>query len=278
MPPTPAEAQDCLPDRPTRSEPAPSNHFYIRDFEAGDTQAVHAMFAAAQSEYGNSMDYVRHAIEHDLSDATAHYVKAPRSAFFCAVDSATQQLLGIVGIRPLQVGDTDYYNECVAAIAAAHGPTSEVPFVPDTTAELNRMAVAPHARRRGVARSLVHRCLAFCHSQHYTHLHLSTLVTMRQAVAFYTSCGLRRYRTDRQNWKDDERIGTEEMQRVYVQRGEREEDKTKCWIADDEIPTDEAVVTEMRDRGIYMQCHFIIAVNKQTVAQASSAAPANTTT
>ena len=241
---------------PTPPEPATS--FYIRNSQPSDTAAVHGLFAYAQAEYGNSDDYVTYAIAHDLSDIEQHYVNAPRSAFYCAVDTASQSLLGIVGIRPLAIGDTDYYNECMAC----EHPSTAVPFEPHTTAELNRMAVAPHARRRGIARALIHRCLSFCHSCHYSHLHLSTLATMTQAVAFYTSCGFHRYRTDRQNWMNDVRIGTDTMRRVYVERGEREEDRTKCWIVDSEVPVDEATGLEMRERGIYFQCHFIISVEK----------------
>ena len=240
-----------------------ASQFYIRSYQPRDTAAIHELFAFGQAEYGNSEDYVRHAIAHDLSDINQHYVHAPRSAFFCAVDTATETVLGIVGIRPLEVGDADYYNECLAS----RYPSTTVPFDPHTTAELNRMAVVPLARRRGVARALIRHCLQFCHTQHYSHLHLSTLATMQQAVAFYSHCGFHRYRTDRQNWMNDERIGTEGMRRVYVERGEREEDKTKCYITDDEVPVDQAAVTEMRERGLYFQCHFIISVEKWAAQQ-----------
>ena len=237
---------------------AASSHFHIRSFELKDTATVHELFASAQVEYGNSEDYVKYAIAHDLSDISQQYVHAPRSAFFCAIDASTHTLLGIVGIRPLSVGDTDYYHGCLAS----DYPSAAVPFDPHTTAELNRMAVVPHARRRGIARALIHRCLSFCHSRQYSHLHLSTLATMQQAVAFYSSCGFHRYRTDRQNWMNDPRIGTESMRHAYVDRGEREEDRTKCWIADEEVPQNEAEGLEMRERGIYFQCHFIISVDK----------------
>ena len=244
-----------------------NHHFHIRNFQPSDTAAVHDLFAFAQFEYGNSEDYVKYAKQHDLADIDQHYVNAPHSAFFCAIDTASHTLLGIVGIRPLVVGDTDYYNEC---LASSH-PSATVPFDPRTTAELNRMAVLPLARRRGIARALIHRCLSFCHTQHYTHLHLSTLATMRQAVAFYTSCGFHRYRTDRQNFMNDVRIGTEVMRRTYVERGEREEDRTKCWIADDEVPQDEAAGLELRERGIYFQCHFVVSIDKWAATQTNAA-------
>ena len=247
-------AEAATPQPPLDGE----SGFYIRDCQPSDTAAVHEMFAAAQVEYNNSQDYVRHAFAHDLSDISRHYVHAPRSAFFCALDSHSQALLGIVGIRPMAVGDADYYKECLAV----DYPSAAVPFDPHTTAELNRMVVAPLARRRGIARSLIHRCLAFCHAARYTHLHLSTLATMQPAIAFYTSCGLHRYRTDRQNFMNDVRIGTEAMRRIYMERGEREEDQTKCWITDDELPMDEATGLEMRERGIYFQSHFVISVDK----------------
>ena len=275
MPPPPAEAQEQQSVRPTHSEP--STHFYIRDFEAGDTRAVHAMFAAAQEEYGNSMEYVRHAIEHDLSDATAHYVRAPRSAFFCAVDGATQQLLGIVGIRPLQVAAKEYYEECVAAYASSPAPSPSMPLVPDSTAELNRMAVAQSARRRGVARALLRHCLAFCHAQRYTHLHLTTMATLKHSVAFYSACGMTRYRTDRINFKDDPKVGTEAMRRAYEERGEREEDRSRKFIALDEVPTDDAAAADMQRRGVFVGSHFIAPIDGSaaTAAHTPPAAASN---
>ena len=258
------------------SSPAQSSqHFYIRSFQPEDTASIHQLFANAQYEYGNSDGYVQYAIAHDLADINQHYVHAPRSAFFCAIDSHNPaQLLGIVGIRPLTIGDSDYYDEC---LSAPH-PSTAVPFDPRSTAELNRMAVLPAARRRGIARALIHQCLIYCHTQHYTALHLSTLATMNQATAFYTSCGFRRYRTDRQNWMSDLRIGTAEMRRMYVERGELEEDRTKLWIDESEVPLDESVGLEMRERGIYFQTHLIIDVDKWAATHASASAITNIST
>ena len=275
----PAETSDQPLATPTPSAPHHSaGDFYIHDFEQADTAALYEIFTAAQLECGISMDYVKMAIAGDLSDINQHYVHAPRSAFFCAVDSSTQQLLGIVGIRPMQVAAKEYYEECVAAYASSLAPSPSMPLIPDTTAELNRMAVAQSARRRGVARALLQHCIAFCHSQRYTHLHLTTMATLKHSVGFYLSCGMRRYRTDRINFKDDPKVGTEAMRRAYEERGEREEDRSRMFIALEEVPTDDAVAADMQRRGVFVGSHFITPVDGSAATEVHTALAATSNT
>ena len=236
--------------------------FYIRDFEPADTAAVHAVSVAGHEENGSVMEIaIQQALQDDLADIEQQYVRAPRSAFFCAVDSATQELLGTVGVRPLKVGDREYYEQCRAALASSPTPSAVLPFAPDTTAELNRMTVSPHARRRGVARALMQRLLAFCRAQKYTHVHLTTLASMRKAVALYTSCGLRRYRADRLITDDDGKFSMEDVKRTYAQKEQKEQNELKYGVAEDDKPTEEAAIADMRDKGVRLIWHFAMAID-----------------
>ena len=213
------------------------------------------MFIPAQKEYDIPDVYIQKAIDGDLSDIDSHYVNAPRSAYFCAIDSNTDQLLGMVGVRPLSVGSETYYKEVIATVY----PSDKVPFDPRNTAELNRMVVQPAARRRGIARALIERCAQFCREQGYGHLHLSTMATP-PIVPFYLSCGFQRYRNDRFFVKASEAM------REHIANGGTEEDATRKFIPNDEVPSDLAEIVKLRERGIVHVTSMILPTGTDTGA------------
>jgi len=240
------------------SSPLPLS-FFIRSYLPIDRDAARHIFAAAQREYGNSDVYIDYALSHDLSDVSLQYLSLPRSHFFCAVERGSKELLGIVGIRSLEVGDVDYYRFCQSDFASLAARVPQWPKDLARVAELNRMAVTRRARRSGVARALFHACVDFCRQHEYDVLHLSTLATMKQACHFWRSTGSIQYSINRSCWENDPKIGTEEM-RVANERwrleGKGEILTPKDDVRAEEVPDDEALILELRDRGIYYQTHF----------------------
>ena len=243
--------------------PPPSAPFHIRPFLPSDLPQVKRLFQSAQEEYGDSTAYCNYAFKADLADVPANYLHALHSTFLCAISSPStsaspldEEVIGIIGLRPMSVADPEYYAECL------HAPPRPLPFDPTRTLEFNRVAVCPSARRLGVARALLDDCLRLARGWGQQAVHLSTLATMPPAVSFYRACGFTQYRIDRVNWVEDPRIGTEEMRRVQRERGDREEDRTRRFIDASEVPLDPAVISEQRSRGIYYQTHLYLRLDQ----------------
>ena len=255
---TSTDDSTCPP--PSSPPLSTSPPFYIRSFIPADLPAVQSLFLAGQVEYGAGLEgYCEHIFKSDLSDPLQHYVHAPHSAFLCAALRGSEQVVGAVGLRPLRVADPEYYAECSTTPPPyPHCPPPPL-LQPDSTLELNRMVVSPELRRAGVARALMAQCVQRCRELGYSGIHLTTLATMRQAVALYSAVGFTRYRTDRINYSSDARFWTPQMQRLYDEAGGlSEKDRTRACISDNEVPAAEEAVRAERQRGIHYVTHFYL--------------------
>ena len=250
------------------SGPRRARKYHIRPFIPSDIDQVKAIFQHAQEEYGESLEYCTYAMSHDLADVPAHYLQPLHSTFLCTIDGpppapspslppSHSTVIGMVGLRPMCLADPAYYAECLDPPYP-----QRVPFDPRVTLEINRMAVSPSARRCGVAASLIASCVQFARAHGFHSIHLSTLATMPPALALYTACGFVRYRTDRQNWVNDPRIGTEEMRRAYKERGDPEEEQTRLFIDPADVPQDPAVHSDHRRRGVYYHTHLFLPIDR----------------
>ena len=206
--------------------------YCVRNFEIGDLLACQQLFVEGQLENCNPPDYYQRALQTDLADISRHYVLAPGSAFFVAeqqllsVVCSPQPILGMAGVRPLSVADSDYYRRLLVryqsgVLGAAH---------PDQVAEVNRMVVSQCTRKLGIGRLLVESCINIGRQLAYQLLHLTTLGHMRGAIEFYSRCGFVRGNGDGVVWT-----------RTLVGSG-----GDAC---EEEMETD-------RQQGIYHQVHF----------------------
>jgi len=165
----------------------PNSAFCIRPFQPQDLEQCRALFQSGQEEYQNPAEYIQYIINTDLSDVMANYINRDRSCLWVAVSVSDDEVIGLVGIRPLQIGDPSYYSSCQQS--------KEVDV--DNEAELNRMVVSSSWRRRGVGRALLETCLAFCRFHRYSTLHLSTLADMKAATDFYKANKLSAIKVER---------------------------------------------------------------------------------
>jgi len=230
-----------------------SRHFHIRLFQPKDLDQCKSLFLVGQVENGNPIEYVEYTFKHDMADIMNNYIYATRSGLWVAVSSTSvsqQQdesqsslIVGLVGIRPLLIGDPDYYSACSVS--------SDLPD-PENEAELNRMAVHPDFRRSGIGRSLIATCRQFCHDQHYIGLHLSTLADMTTAIDFYTACGFHRYRVDR---VDTSTVSWNQTADQPATAATNNSTPTSTRLALDAVPSI-AEIRKDREKGILYQTHF----------------------
>lgn len=238
------------------SESASPLKFHIRQFTPTDQSIAVKIFVDGQTEFDLAPEYYRYALAHDFADIEANYVKPERSNFWCAVDDVNNEVIGVVGVRPMIVADRDYYDE----VKSYEDRSSLVPFDPDNCAELNRMAVAPRARRSGVARALLQHLVKWCHEQGYPYVHLTTLVTMRHAFNFYLRCGWTNYRVKRACYESDPRMQTAEMLKRNAElraAGKGDVLEPKFNVPASEVPFDKQELKDAQTSGILWVAHFV---------------------
>lgn len=148
------------------SEPQATTRALVRN----DTGTVHDLFADGQLSIAEgSPPHIRRAVERyveqsladDLADIWAHYMKPPGSHFWVAERHGC--IVGIAGIEPGESG----------------------------VAEVRRLAVARHARRCGIARSLLETAETWARTRGYVAMKATTTHLQAAAVALYESAGFR---------------------------------------------------------------------------------------
>ena len=236
----PAQAATSLP-HPSPPSP-PTFPFHVRSFQPRDLTPARSLFTLTSSEFGPLASMlIAHTMNSDMADISAHYIEPPRSHFFCAVEADDVTLVGIVGLRPMSVADPKLYAE-MKEQGKEEGEGEGEGDVPwedvERVLELNRMAVSPLARRRGVARALNAECVAFARQVGACGIHLSTLIGIGAARSMYLSLGYREYRTTRFHIGKGGEDGGAELQ---------EHEKPKKSLSPEEIPSD-AVMADMRQR------------------------------
>jgi len=105
--------------------------------------------------------YVKQSLADDLADVWAHYMESSGSHFWVA--EADGAIAGITGIEPAAPG----------------------------IAEVRRMAVARPARRRGVARCLLHTAETWAKEHGYVAIEATTTHLQGPALELYKSAGYR---------------------------------------------------------------------------------------
>jgi len=135
--------------------------FNIREFVPQDLEQVHELFANGLIEFAGENGhgvrrYVDSALKEDKKDIPTQYQAHFGGNFWVA--EFLDVLIGHVGIQP-----TDKEGE----------------------AELRRMSVSSHWRRRGVGRCLLRTTENFCRSRGYSRIVLSTVDFLKPALAMY---------------------------------------------------------------------------------------------
>ena len=117
--------------------------------------------------------YIASGLQTDMRSPCARYLSRRGSAFWVAVDDASESVVGIVGVdAPSAAGDELGWRW------------------EEGDVELRRMSVAPWARRRGVATALHAELRRFCEQWGYTRIVLSTSTLQATAHdALYPSLG-----------------------------------------------------------------------------------------
>ncbi|EEU37945.1 uncharacterized protein NECHADRAFT_54718 [Fusarium vanettenii 77-13-4] len=110
----------------------------------------------------------------DLSTLPGKYAP-PKGALLLACDTETDQVLGCIDLRPIELQ-----------------PTYKVGREPNTRyCELKRLHVYPEARGRKVARALVTAALQIAQREGYNEALLDTIELMTSAINLYKSMGFR---------------------------------------------------------------------------------------
>ena len=142
-----------------------SDEMLIRPYEAGDRDAVLALFRAVNAELAPAgmeaafADYVERAIADEMGRIPECFQQVDGSGFWVAVRGGA--LLGMVGI--------DRHS--------------------DAEAELRRMYVDPGQRRQGIGNRLLDHIEGFCRGRGYARLILSTSEIQFAALATYKARG-----------------------------------------------------------------------------------------
>jgi ribosomal protein S18 acetylase RimI-like enzyme len=143
----------------------------IRPYEARDQAAVRALFIAvnrglAPPDLRDAFEaYITRSLAEEI-DRVPDYYASRHGSFWVATDGG--EIAGMFGIER----------------------------VDETSAELRRMYVASHARRRGIARQMLARAEAICCQSGYSTLTLSTSQLQQAALAFYRGAGYRLLREE----------------------------------------------------------------------------------
>ena len=237
---------------PSSSSPYPRPTplpFHVRRFQPTDLPHARALLTTTTLEFGPGAGRFLHGIlSADMADVSAHYIDPPSSNFFCAIDADDMTLIGMVGLRPMAVADPKYYAEVRGQGKGAGLPWSDA----DRVLELNRMAVLPSARRRGVASALNAECVRFARESGACGLHLSSMIGIGAARSMYRSLGYIEYRTDRFARADE---GGGEYRREV-----KESERAKTHLPPEEVPS-EAALADMRERlGVWHSSRFYMPV------------------
>ena len=240
-----AESLTPTPDSTDSTSSPPS--FQLRLFEQADLPLCRSLLNTTNAEFVSDPEkakdeaYVASFLRADMSDIRSHYLLPPRSTFFVVADPSG--IIGTAGLRPLSVADPDYFAACTAP-GAFPTPFSD----PSNVLELNRMAVHPRARRRGVASALGDACAGFARDCGASGIHLVTAIGIGSARALYKRLGYVEYRVDR--------FDIAAYQGRKREPGELKEDELpRQNVPLDEVPSTE-VMTEQRKRGIWHVGHF----------------------
>jgi putative acetyltransferase len=143
----------------------------IRPYQTRDQAAVRALFIAvnrglAPPESREAFEaYIARSLAEEI-DRVPDYYAAHGGAFWVAVEG--DDIVGMFGIER----------------------------VDETSAELRRMYVADHARRRGIAQRMLVFAEASCRATGYRTLTLSTSEVQHTALAFYRGAGYRLLREE----------------------------------------------------------------------------------
>ena len=145
-----------------------NTHVKIRSLIPTDVDSVRTLFVEGQLSVTEGSPshmrraterYVRQTLADDLADAWGHYMGCPGSHFWVAEMGGHVE--GIVGVEPGHRG----------------------------AAEIRRLAVSLHARRRGIARGLLLATEAWARTRGYTAMELTTTHLQSAARALYESAG-----------------------------------------------------------------------------------------
>lgn len=157
-----------MPTRPDVSPSAPP--FIIRDARPDERDAVSDLTVRAYAEFASIMDPTSWA-ELDGAVRGALASDAPAD---CIVAEDRGTLIGSVMLYP---ANADAYGDLARAVGCP---------------EVRLVAVAPEARRRGVARALMEECIRRARAWGATAVGLHTSRSLRAAMALYARMGFER--------------------------------------------------------------------------------------
>ncbi|KAH0427462.1 hypothetical protein CcaCcLH18_09630 [Colletotrichum camelliae] len=151
--------------------PSSTPNFSIRHATSPAEMELVAQCFRAYTEWLN-MDLAFQDFSTELSTLPGKYA-SPKGALLLARDLCTEQVLGCIAMRPIELQPEFRANRKA-----------------DTRyCELKRLYVYPAARGRSVARALVAEALRIAHCQGYNEALLDTLESMTAAIALYQSLG-----------------------------------------------------------------------------------------
>ena len=136
----------------------------IRTFQPQDAEPVRHLFAQGQLDFAAGITetiqaYIQESLADDLSDIPANYLRQSGSHFWVAEIAGL--IKGIVGIQRRS----------------------------NHEAELRRMSVSADSRRQGIGWKLLETTEAFCRSNGYHHIRLTTVTHLQPAIAMYLRFG-----------------------------------------------------------------------------------------
>ena len=132
----------------------------IRRIQPEDNKALALIIRSALAEH--KVDKPGTVFTDPTTDHLYDLFDIPRATYYVAfVDG---EMAGGAGIHPLDGGD-------------------------EKVCELQKMYLAPAFRGRGLARTLIDKCLAFARENNYTHCYLETMPELAQARRLYEHFG-----------------------------------------------------------------------------------------
>ena len=164
----------------------------IRPYEARDQPAVRALFIAVNrglappDKHAAFEAYIARSLVEEI-DRIPDYYASRDGSFWVAGEG--DEIVGMFGIERVDA----------------------------TSAELRRMYVAPHARRRGIAQQMLARAEAICRESGYSTLMLSTSEVQQAALAFYRGAGYRLLREEVAAAQTNKTIGGD-IRRYYFDK------------------------------------------------------------
>jgi ribosomal protein S18 acetylase RimI-like enzyme len=151
----------------------PSFYIHAATSEA-DLVAIATCFREYTEWLGQDLTFQNYASE--LASLPGKYAPAKGGALLLARDTSTDQVLGCVALRALQI-DTAY-------LSTPNRQGGKLRYC-----EIKRLYVRPAGRRRGIARALVREVLEATRGFGYDEAVLDTLEKMTSAIGLYRSEG-----------------------------------------------------------------------------------------